>query len=375
MSDTKFITVFSPYLPPSPLAVSERMRHFIEVLEDNGYTVNVLSGKLAHWGKSLWLDLPSSRTGFFMTLFRETLSGIELAIRMALMKEPCALLTSPPLITTFLGAWGAHMTKKYYFLDVRDLYPNLYFQTGRFKKNSPLGTIFSKMEAWLYTHSAVIFTSSQRICDDIQARYPSTNGRVFNIWNGYDEENFIHHDEKPDTFKILYHGNFGPMNNISLLRKVAQDLHAAQVPVQIDCAGVGPGAALIKGANLENLKVIPPFKPEELSMRISSYHLVLSLRSDGLIGETDFPAKVFESVGAGVPVIVTPKCEAGTYLMDAKAGLQFANNDGGQVVDAIKTFAANPGMLQQMHEAMSKVREALGRRSLRQALVEVLNQL
>ena len=114
---------------------------------------------------------------------------------------------------------------------------------------------------------------------------------------------------------------------------------------------------------------------DQLSETLSSFHLGLSFRTDAPMGETDFPAKVFECVGAGLPVIITPKCEAGTFLMQEKAGLEFANNDSGQVVDAIKAFSKNPEMLRQMTEKMSAVRERLGRRKLRNALLEVLNQL
>lgn len=153
MSDSKFITVYSPYLPPFPLSVAERMRHFIEALEDSSYEVNIITGKKAYWGKSLWFDLPSGRTGFKMSIIRETLSGIELAYRMIFMSEPCALISTPPLITAFLGAWGANLAKKFYFLDVRDLQTNIYFQSGRLKPDSLIGKLFSKIERWQPKHA------------------------------------------------------------------------------------------------------------------------------------------------------------------------------------------------------------------------------
>ena len=64
------------------------------------------------------------------------------------------------------------------------------------------------------------------------------------------------------------------------------------------------------------------------------------MRTDGGIGKTAFPVKVFEYIGAGLPVIVTPVSEAGGVVEGEKIGLQ-CDNDINKIINGIYNIKDN----------------------------------
>ena len=49
-----------------------------------------------------------------------------------------------------------------------------------------------------------------------------------------------------------------------------------------------------------------------------------------------FPVKIFEYIGAGLPVISTPKTDAGHFLEENELGYQFENEEVDAIINRIK---------------------------------------
>jgi len=373
--EERHLIVFSPYLPPSGLAVAQRLHHFIEEMEESGYHLKILSGKRSDWGQSLFFDLPSTPVNVYFRTLRELFCGIELGIRVALLKQPCLFLTTPPFLTTLIGAWAAHLSKKYYILDVRDDILDVFLRQFRIKPNSPIEIQIRKLGQWLFEHAAVIFTATQGVRENTIRRYPIMAERTFCVWNGYDANHFAPSAEKFERFTCVFHGNTGPLQDIRLARKVAAELKAAGAPIDIIVSGPGPQTALVKGANLENFKHSGPLDAKETAKLVANSHLGLSLRANHLSGEQAFAQPVFDCLGAGLPVITCPQSEAGIFLEEKNCGVSIQKKDAKIIAEKIIELSQNQDLYTSFSTNAVKVREAISRQKLRHIIIEVLNQL
>lgn len=382
--EDRHLIAFSPYLPPSNLSVAERFHHFIEALEESGYHINVIAGSACNWGQSLWLDLPTRPMGFIARTIRELLSGLELAVRVFFRKEPCLFLSCPPFFTALLGAFGAHLSKKYYILDLRDQFPDSLLRQGRIKSNGIAEKIIKAASRWLIEHSVVIFTATPGLRDHLLKSYPDLQDRCFSILNGYDLELYPQTEASEPTpklenkfekFTCVMHGNTGLLQDIPFLRSVASELKNINPDIDIVVIGAGPQSALIKAAALPNLRYEGVLDPQSTAEFLRKCHLGLSFRASGLTGEMSFPQTVFECLGAGLPLFCAPMNEAAIYLQDKGAGVGFAKKEA-------KIVAAKINELSQSFEAYSslslcaqKLGQRLSRQTLRQLVVDVFNQL
>lgn len=321
------IIYFTPYFPPQTEAAATRSFWFVKILKNAGHDVKILSSE------TLKIRLASNKSSAINRLIWENLQGIELLFKIFVSSRNLVILSSPPFFTVLWGALACILRRKEYILDIRDLYPEVLFETGLINEQKIAGKLLKLLVRNMYVRAKKIITVTEGLCDIIES-YGVNRPEL--IMNGYDPEIFYpgNSSDKFEKFTLVFHGNLGKIQNIDTLLKVAQELEE-NAAVQILVAGEGPKAAEILSSKRKNIHFLGSLSHLEISRLLRKCHVGLSFRTNDRIGKESFPVKVFEYFGSGLPTILSPMGEAGETIERLGLGKQFHNE---QISEMVKTI-------------------------------------
>ena len=77
--------------------------------------------------------------------------GVELSIRLAFNKHDLIFTTSPPYLMTLFCIAIAKIKRVPYIVDIRDLYPDVYFSAGILSEENIFGVFLRNLEIKLYS--------------------------------------------------------------------------------------------------------------------------------------------------------------------------------------------------------------------------------
>lgn len=220
---------------------------------------------------------------------------------------------STPLTTPMAAAAAARVMGVPWVLEIRDLWPDVPIQMGALP--SPLlQRPLRWAERWLYHDAAHVITVSPDMTSHVEAAGVPP-ARVTTLPQGTDCALL----DRPDASSrlrtahnlgtapvVLYAGAFGRANDIPTLLAAAERL-AGRSEALFVFIGHGYHEAEIEAAarRLPNVRRIPP-QPRHRMMpwfRLATVSLVSFL--DRPVLGTNAPAKLFDSLAAGTPVLVT----------------------------------------------------------------------
>jgi glycosyltransferase involved in cell wall biosynthesis len=227
--------------------------------------------------------------------------------------------------------------RKRVILDIRDLYPEVFFQNGILRRSSFFGKIIKKIEIYMYRKSFSISTVTEGLKNEIN----NSNRSTIVIRNGFDEKLFCETPEKFDDFTLVFHGNMGKFQNIELLKSVIQYFNENDQSIKFLIIGnEGSQIDLIRNMRSDNLNFMERIPYNEIPSYISKCHVGLSFRTDDYISRTSFPVKVFEYIGVVLPVLVTPLSEAGHIVEEEGFGIE-TENDLASIINSIYLIKSN----------------------------------
>ncbi len=312
------ILYFTPFYPPQGEAAATRAYWFTKALIEAKHQVIVLNAS------DFTLRPASNKDRAVVRLLKENLAGIELFFRVITSRSDLIILSSPPFFTVIWGAIGAIVSGQKFILDVRDLYPEIFFELKMIRENSLAGKFARSLTKFLYRRAHEVITVTQGLCREISA-YGEKRPHL--IMNGYDPDLFFpgKPEEKFPRFTMVFHGTMGKMQNIETLLKLASILENEEIDILV--AGDGPKVEEILEANRKNIKYLGNVPYGEIPLLLRKCHLGLSFRTDDKIGKEAFPVKVFEYVGSAIPVVLAPKGEAGQIVEKNNYGKEFENSE------------------------------------------------
>lgn len=314
----KNIFYFSPALPPASNAAAVRNYWFIKVLREHGHNLSVVTGE------DLFFKLPSNQESAIKRLIKEAFAGLSLFFKVLFSKKDLYIFSSPPFITIMVGVLACWLRGHKYILDIRDIYPHVFFNLGLVSKDSISGKILLRITSIMFTRAHHVITVAEGLVKIIKDMSPKAKVKL--IYNGYDDELFKPSKEKFEKFTVVFHGNLGKFQRIDLLREVAEKMVTKDPEVQFKVIGYGPGEKYLKDPPA-NLEFLGKMDYKDIAKYIAKCHLGISLRTDDQISRDALPVKMFEYIGVGIPVIVTPKGEAGKLVEKNKYGFQLENNE------------------------------------------------
>lgn len=183
----KITYITSDYFPQKNAGVA-RARSYVEEMVGRGYDVEVITclGAKSITGERLFTTLlgnPQGTKGLTIRLLREVFFVIEVVARLLMTnKERTVIVSSPPFMGSIIPViFGSKFRSV--ILDVRDLYPDVFFHSGVLKQTSCIGRIFCFIEKKAYDCSSAVVTVCGSLLTSIESR--TCNKKLVLVANGY----------------------------------------------------------------------------------------------------------------------------------------------------------------------------------------------
>jgi glycosyltransferase involved in cell wall biosynthesis len=334
------VFLYTPFYPPQSQAAAVRCYWIGRTIKEAGHDVKTVSSISTPETKKMIFNPADNKQGFLKRLVFEFLAGIELFFRILFSRADVYVLSTPPFITICMAHLACRATGKKYILDVRDIYPDVYFAQGLIKESSLVGKLIKSFTKSMYTHARAALSVTPGLVEKIRALAPDATTQL--LINGYDKDLFRPSEEKFEKFTVIFHGNMGKIQNLPTILKVAEEL--VNDEINFVFIGEGPQAELLKGNVSKNVSYLGSKSYLEIPTIISKAHVGFSARRDDEIGADAFPVKVFEYFGVGIPVIMSPR--SGVMSRMVESGLyEFGNDQITEMAEKIREIKKSGGTI------------------------------
>ena len=260
--------------------------------------------------------------------------------------------TSTPLTAAWVAAKVAKWRNVPWVFEVRDLWPDFPIQMGAIKSDLLKRKLY-RTEKFLYQSARKIITLSPGMETYVKNKITSTD-KVTTIVNGTDFDLIDRSTEQEVTelrkkygleekVVVLYAGTFGRANDIPLILASAERL-CSQKKIVFVLAGDGYFSDMVrqKEKSQANLILLPPQPRVEVLKWMKLADLSLVTFIDRPVLKTNSPAKFFDSLGSGTPVVVTNGGWTRSFISDHKCGWHVPSGDVDALSALITELSENP---------------------------------
>jgi glycosyltransferase involved in cell wall biosynthesis len=190
-----------------------------------------------------------------------------------------------------------------------------------------------KLALRVFTHADVIVANTDKTAEDFQAQFPEHHGKIKVLWNGFDPEDSLAALSLPDRpYRILGHfgsiyGRRRPGRLIASARRLSESGRITPRALRIYLAG---GLDMHCIADRESFDALqeegflectgPKPRPEAQRLMATSDYLLL-VDVDG--SSLHVPAKVFEYVRIGRPILAYTDKDSATERVLQRSGVPF----------------------------------------------------
>lgn len=246
---------------------------------------------------------------------------------------------------------------------VHDLYPDFTIETGYFTEGGIVDTVWSHLNESVFGYAKHIVALGPGMRDRIAADSgPGFAASKIAIIHNWEDEEFIVPREKSenwfakehgadDTFTLLYSGNIGKNHDLETVVEAAAELDADD-DVAVLIIGEGDKKDAITdlaeqyglcGSRITFL----PYQPlEDLPYSLTAGDVSIVTVQEGMEGIC-VSSKLYTAMAAGMPILVIaqPNDDEAQIVEAFDAGINAPQGDTDAVVDAIRTWTANPDLV------------------------------
>src|SRR5713101_7869684 len=236
------------------------------------------------------------------------------------------IVESPPLFLGFSGYLLSKLKRAKFVFNVADLWPQSAVVLGVLR-NRTLIRWTTRAEEWLYRHASLVTGQTQRIVDSIRNR--CAEARIELITNGVSPE-FLESAARASGSREAVHAlaHF-------------DDIHFLLIGDGPDKNRLQTRAEHEKITNVSFFSTLPTARMPQVFTAMDV--VLISLRRDELFKGT-LPCKLFEAMGAEVPVVGALEGEAQRIIAKANCGICVEPENTAAIVEAITTLYRDPDL-------------------------------
>lgn len=287
--------------------------------------------------------------------------------------------SSPSLLAAQATALAAARRGVRFVLEVRDLWPESLIEvTGR---EGTVARVLRRIADDLYRRADRIIVLTERNADAIAARGVPPDKFVY-VPNSVDPDLFPPPAGVPppplvpDRFAAIYAGAHGPANDLDTLLDAARLLgERGDRRVQVVLVGDGPDKARLvaAAAGLDNVTFLDPVAKSAIPALFARCQAgILVLRDLPLFRHGVSPNKLFDYMGASLPVITNVAGDCGDIVARAGCGLAVAPGSAAELADGLARLARDPTAPAQGAAGRAHVLAHFNREHLVERLIDVL---
>ena len=166
---------------------------------------------------------------------------------------------------------------------------------------------------------------------------------------------------KRKAFTVVYHGRLGRFYDLDTYLEIIKIVYKADSSIRFLMVGELPSS--ISSNASPNLEILPAMKLEKLAKVLASCHLGICLLRELPSMKSAFPAKAYDYIGAGIPVLAGPKGELTQVVNHFNIGITFEKISAKEVADIILGLK-NDDIWFKMCAHVKKCRQNFGRRNI-----------
>ncbi|MGE5683201.1 MAG: glycosyltransferase family 4 protein [Bacillota bacterium] len=314
------VTVVTPF-PTYLMGDSKTKLKLYEKHENNGITVFETFVYASDRGSFL------KRMLYYLSF---TISSI-LVILFHVNKIDYLLTISPPLFTGITGIVLKKFKRFKFIFDIGDLWPESAIQLG-FLKNKTVIKLAERLEKTIYRNADLVNTVTRLTQNKVKSLHPYIKDVLYvpNFVNGCSVKKAEKDPELMDKlnlndkFVIGYAGNIGSAQGLKIMTDAAKCTKDLSDIIYLI---IGDGVDReflereISENNLKNVLLLPPVSRDEIIKYISLFDLMTIPLVKNDLFKITIPSKLYESMAAGIPVLLSVDGEARKILEDSKCGI------------------------------------------------------
>jgi len=304
------------------------------------------------------------------------------------VKKPDVIIGTSPQFFTAVSAWAlAAIRFKPFVFELRDIWPASITAVGAMGRSLPI-RILEKIEMFLYRRADKIISVTHNFKSELIER--GVDGKKIDVvLNGVDLSKYEPVSHKDETFAEQYNlkNKFvvGYVGTHGLAHSLDKIVEAAELLVDLKDVRIlfaGGGAAksgveqLVKEKNLKNIVLIPR---QDKALMPNLWSLcdisLISLKNTDLF-RTVIPSKIFESMGMGLPMVMTsPVGEATGILEDSHSGIIVKPESPKELARIIRELHGDRLRLAKLALNSSKAAKEYDRKQLAELMLTKIKEL
>lgn len=300
-------------------------------------------------------------------------------------KYDVVVATSPQLFTALAGWIVSSLKRKPFVFELRDIWPASITAVGAMKKSFSI-KLLEKLELFLYRQADCIISVTESFVQELVDR-GIDGSKIEVVLNGVDLQLYAPQIKNTQLLsKWELEGKFvaGYIGTHGLAHGLLNIIDAAEILKEnndICFLFVGSGASLeqvkheISKRGLSNVKVMgrqdKGLMPKIWSLcDVSLVHL-----KDTPLFKSVIPSKIFESMGMGLPIVISmPKGEATEIVTTNRAGVFVNPEQSKELALAILELHQNPEHLSEYSRHSLLAAEQFSRKSQAAKMLDVLSR-
>ena len=293
---------------------------------------------------------------------------------------------STPLSTPWMAARVAKMRNVPWVFEVQDLWPSFPIEMGAVKREWLKRRLY-RLEKNLYQSASHIITLSPDM-EDYVAAQGIARGKITTILNGTDLDLVeAATTEQVEAVRqryglqgkqvVLYAGTYGRANDIPALMQAAEAL-ADRTDIMFVLTGGGyyEQELHLLAKRLPNLRLLPPQARPEVFKLFKLAALSLITFNDLPVLASNSPAKLYDSLACGTPVIVTNPGWTKAFVEQYNCGWYSPAGQPAALAETIKRVLAIPEELRAGGARGATVaKEQFDRQQLARQVEEILSRV
>lgn len=269
-------------------------------------------------------------------------------------RRPEVVVATSPQFFCAIGGWALSVAKwRPFVFELRDLWPASITAVGAMRKGLVI-RLLEQVEMFLYRRADAIVAVTESFRSELVARgVPSEKIHV--VINGVDLDRYEPRARDTDLEREFgLHGKFvaGYMGTHGMAHALPKVLEAAERLLPRDdivffFAGSGAERSrvehLVRERGLHNVRLIPRQPKERMPALWSVCDVSIVPLRDTPVFATVIPSKIFESMGMGVPILMSlPEGEATGIVRHTGSGICVPPEDPRAMADSIAMLADEP---------------------------------
>lgn len=373
------IGIVSSEFHPLNAAAAARSGSWASLFAELGHEVTVFSSCEAHSEKSnlvrSWFRTPDNRASIAKRLLQEVCLGLDLAFRIMLKakKTEVNLITSPPFFMAAFCAFACRLAGVPYVLDVRDRYPNVLFELKMLSRDGWPGLMLLGLEKVICSSSLFVSTVTKGLVADL--REIAHGGAPFLSSNGFAEKAFrdqLLSRPQFSRFTIVYHGRLGRFYDTETLCEVMEILEETNPEIRF--LMIGELSAFRARKPWKTIEFMDEMPLEKLAPVLARCHVGICLLKETDAMRKALPAKTFDFMGAGLPMIVSPGGELLELVAKEGMGIGFRKNDAPKIAQSIVDLSQGKDQLETLRGNVLSARTRYGRDKQAKGLLEKITR-